>query len=235
MTGARDGRERALQRATIVGVLAAAGWICGGCAAPQGPAPAPVQLQKRPENELARADMIPYRALVRDDFQGVAPPERYRDRPERLAAATCALLVPRERPRFRISQQPDGTFRAELINLRFRAVMDRGCSWWNPESGVAPSYVLEHEQVHFAIVELSARRLNARVRQGEIAVAGAGESIDAAVETAREQYARTLGGSLEDTVRRHAAFDRETSGGENRDAQARWVAQIEEELAASNP
>ena len=43
-------------------------------------------------------------------------------------------------------------------DLRFRAQMDRKCSWWNPKDlGFPQEYILEHEQIHFALCELGAR------------------------------------------------------------------------------
>ena len=36
-------------------------------------------------------------------------------------------------------------------------------AWWNDKiASEQPAYVLEHEQIHFAIFELEARALNAR-------------------------------------------------------------------------
>ena len=54
-----------------------------------------------------------------------------------------------------------GRVRARVHNLAFTAFMDRDCSWWNPQyTGLPHEYILEHEQIHFALFEIAARRLN---------------------------------------------------------------------------
>ncbi len=52
---------------------------------------------------------------------------------------------------------------AVIDRLRFRAEMERDCSWWNPgvRSRDEPR-ILEHEQMHFVLFEIAARHLNQR-------------------------------------------------------------------------
>jgi hypothetical protein len=52
--------------------------------------------------------------------------------------------------------------------------MNRDCSWWNEKATMDAAYVLEHEQIHFALTELGARSLSANAAQ----IAGELERVD---------------------------------------------------------
>jgi hypothetical protein len=118
------------------------------------------------DEEAASGDLIEYRTLTRADFQGPAPTGSAAQHVDKIGALTHALIKHDPGVGFAGKQitSPNGDQRVEgkVQNLRFRAWMDRSRSWWNPKPGMAPeSYVLEHEQIHFAIVEIEARKMNA--------------------------------------------------------------------------
>ena len=105
-------------------------------------------------------------------------------------------------------------------------------TWWNPkpQAPLPAPYVLEHEQIHFALTELHARKLSARVQGLELeAEAGAGQ---AAIQSALEETMQRAGDELVDENTR---FDRDTSGRYEPANQARWRADVEARLAASAP
>ena len=116
------------------------------------------------------SDVVPYGALTRADFKATAPPQPFAANADRLGAATCCYIVvaPGARIMNREVRSPSGPVRysASVSQVRVRAQMDRRCSWWNPKNvGLPQDYILEHEQIHFALCELEARRLNASLRE----------------------------------------------------------------------
>ncbi|HEY8156461.1 MAG TPA: hypothetical protein VII72_20185 [Myxococcota bacterium] len=120
----------------------------------------------------------------------------------------------------------------------FRAVMKPECSFWNEAVGpigtlggvagasVLPGlptaqpewYTLQHEQIHFAIMEVAARRLSAR-----IAEIPASERSAPGIESA---YRLTL----THTEKRHAEFDGDTSGTFDPRKLDLWVRVLETEM-----
>jgi hypothetical protein len=174
-------------------------------------------------------DLIRYRKLERSDFQRKAPPEVYKQGPYEIGAQTCAVM--RTSPDVRISYQstPSGEFEGHVENLHFYAEMDRACSWWNPKSK-DEAYVLQHEQVHFALFEIEVRRMNREARDFV-------EELRVTADTEKEVVAQ-IQAELDDFVKRHNeavfernhAFDEDTSVGRNPKKQQEWFEQIQREL-----
>ncbi len=141
-------------------LLVAACVACGGSlpkyAEPQGGEFDPASIQGK--------DMIAYRELVPEDFLAAEPPEDMRPYAERMGALTCTNVFTFPDPQFVLEQTENG-YVGHYLNLDFVAAMDRECSWWNPKDGSAPrEYVLQHEQVHFALAESAARELNRKAK-----------------------------------------------------------------------
>jgi hypothetical protein len=120
----------------------------------------------------------------------------------------------------------------------FRAVMQPDCSFWNEAVGPIGSlgglagtsiipgmptpqpdwYVLQHEQIHFAIMEVAARRLSA-----SLAEIPAPDRTHSNIESA---YRLTLSHAAE----RHRNFDAATSGTFDPQKLAMWVRLLETEM-----
>jgi hypothetical protein len=120
-------------------------------------------------------------------------------------------------------------YEGSLGHLRFHAVMDRSCSWWNPNAR-HPDYTLQHEQVHFAIREIAARRLNqaAAALVADLHVTEDDEhKVVLALRTRVEQLFNVHNDAA---VSRNRAFDEETSPGPNEERQDRWWRDVQREL-----
>lgn len=181
-------------------------------------------------------DVISYRALKRGDFKGVNPPSDMAPYRDRLGATTCAYIVTTAETQVfvRPVRAPGGSVLYEAIpkDLGFRAQMDRSCSWWNSEqSTLKTDYVLEHEQIHFALFELEARRLNAEVHR----LSGSLKSTDSTLQGARRgvqsRLEHVLSESLRGVLARSHAFDEETSMGYRPEQQKVWLHRVESELS----
>ncbi len=233
----------------------AAGWRDGclalalslqlACAAGSAPAPAAgsgalpefaaPQGRVLPMNASLEGDLIAYRPLTRADFRGGAPPPHLAPHREKLGAATCAYVVASPETRIRVDPVvgEDGAvrFHAAPQRLGFRALMDRDCSWWNTRQKLLPEdYVLEHEQIHFALFELAARRLDAE----SAAIAGSAVATRASPQEAvlevQEALQSELSAALETALERNRRFDEDTSMGFQPARQEEWLRQIRREL-----
>lgn len=141
-------------------------------------------------SDVDLSDVIAYRKLVRADFEAVNPPAAIAPHADKMFAATCAYLITTPDTQLAVQpiQSPDGTtvYRATAHHLRFRAQMDRNCSWWSPrDSDVPDAYILEHEQIHFALFELEVRRLNASIEDIESRIDATGASPDVVAQFAQ--------------------------------------------------
>jgi hypothetical protein len=184
-------------------------------------------------DDVDLSDVISYRKLERADFKGEHPPAKF---DERMAAVTCAYVLP-ELDKLAIDTQPaltsDGEpgYRVTFNNLRYRAVMDRNCSWWNSEvTLLGKDYVLEHEQIHFALFEIAARRWSdAPPLQLKVKA----DSEEAMALSMKTQYERQFQTRRDSLLAENHKFDEETSIGYFPEQQKRWLNLIRSALSSS--
>lgn len=228
-------------RARVRSLLAALACLwtgCGGTSAglPEFAAPTGRVLDRR---EDVPRDMIGYRQLTRDDFQSPQPPPLYEPHRKRLGAATCAYVLSLPETHIEVVEQRsrDGPtlFRAVPIDLGFSARMDRACSWWNSEqTRLPPAYVLEHEQIHFALFEIEARRLDARAQALTVAATVTALTAEEAARRSHERLEAALAKALDDALRRNREFDEDTSMGFQPKRQKVWRERVRAELAGTH-
>jgi hypothetical protein len=186
---------------------------------------------------LDSSDVIGYRELTRADFRGRQAPPEFAQVADRVGAATCGQVRTTPDTAFVIHWRKDSTGSeerhwVEVKKLGFVALMDRRCSWWNDKLAARqPAYVLEHEQIHFALYELGARELNASVADIERDMTR--EGLDEGEVKARAQQA--LNDALTEATRklleRNRSFDQDTSLGYRPDRQRAWLQKVTEELS----
>ena len=165
--------------------------------------------------------MVGYRLLTKDDFQ--ASSSSYVWGNIAHGAEICTFILPTE------DHDRTGAF---------RAVMNPRCSFWNETMGplatlgglagasVVPGlptqqpdwYILQHEQIHFAIMEVAALGLSQ-----QIAETPAERRTNAGIEGAYRLV-------LAQTSERHAKFDAATSGTFDPPRLGSWVRALEKEM-----
>ena len=99
-----------------------------------------------------------------------------------------------------------------LSQLTFEAIFDPECSWWNPKIAKSKEkYVLQHEQIHFALVELAARKLTRKAAyevKDYLAIGNSSEEI-------REQVTKKLKNmmleAMQESIGEQTDFDKDTS------------------------
>jgi hypothetical protein len=172
--------------------------------------------------------LIPYRPLTRADFKAEAPRPEVAKHAKNFGAYTCVLLPARiEREMDVAYDAAAGTYVATLADVEYVAVMAPNCSWWNESnSSLPPEYVLQHEQIHFMLAEIQARRVVAKVRnmQGSAtshveATLKLQEQLDSAVRDATPAFLAAANRFDDDTSARYAPTK-----------QAEWLAYAEAEL-----
>jgi hypothetical protein len=187
--------------------------------------------------KLDSTDLIGYRLLTRADFRGTHAPPEFMPVAERVGAATCGQVRTTSDTEFFVKwrqETPTSERRhwVEVKKLTFMALMDRRCSWWNEKAASrAPAYVLQHEQVHFALYELGARKLNASVQDITRNMGGDGESQAAVEAHAKRALNDALQHATDDLLERNRDFDEDTSLGYRPDRQRAWLQRVTQELA----
>ena len=187
------------------------------------------------ESEFQGGDLIRYRTLTRGDFRGRAPTGPAADHVDKVGAQTFALV--KHDPGVGFSgKQTTGKGKKRIVgkiqNLHFRAWMDRSRSWWNPKASDTPeSYVLQHEQIHFALVELEAVTMNAegadlmqKTFEGDDE-----KELQADIEEAINTIVRE---GMERLLETNRDFDEETSARHDPKKQNAWWQRVQRQLAA---
>jgi hypothetical protein len=179
-------------------------------------------------------DAIRYRALTRADFKAQNPPGKIKHGEYELGAQTCGVLLnsPENRSVLTKTTEPNGKVHCtgRFKVLRFRALMDRSCSWWNPNNQ-KPEYTLQHEQIHFALHEIAARRLNQRARELVNTTEINSDDCDEVAAKLTAITSDLLDSEAQDALERNEDFDSETSLGHDAKRQAKWWNTVQRELA----
>jgi hypothetical protein len=188
-------------------------------------------------SEIDLSDVIGYRPLTRDDFKGPKAPLASAEDSKKLGAQLLAnILPPAEMEilvRWTEREKGDATYEARLKQApRYTAVMNRKYSWWNPRSTNPEDYQLQHEQIHFALAEISARRLNAAGPELLQKIQATGSSAEAVQEDVKQQVNQVLRDETARLTERNHAFDLDTSVAMNPKKQAEWLRIAESELEA---
>jgi hypothetical protein len=187
--------------------------------------------------DLDSTDVIGYRLLSRADFRGTQAPPEFAQVAGRVGAATCGQVRTTSDTVFLINwRQASPTSErqhwVEVKKLGFMALMDRRCSWWNDQTASrAPGYVLQHEQIHFALYELGARKLNASAEAIKQSMMNEGPSQEAVQLRAQRALNDALVKATEELLERNREFDEDTSLGFRPDRQRAWLNRVNEELA----
>jgi hypothetical protein len=184
-------------------------------------------------------DTIPYRRIESDDFHGTSAPAGNRGEAH-VVASICAGLAFAPDARLVVerveSHDALPVYEARLQQLGFEARMDRDCSYWNAEdSGYSEAYVLQHEQLHFAFVEIRARRLSGQAAEIEEDIYGRAHNPEAAIEQVREELFSLLKSENSELDERHGDLDSHTSGWYFPQLLNGWTEKVSDELRETAP
>lgn len=187
-----------------------------------------------PADRTISGDTFTYRELTRADFQATSVPDRLSKHKKRLNAHTTVSIRPVFGAKYIVSKGMIGEqqlFHGRVENLAFEAVMIPEQSWWNPAVGSKRrDYVLQHEQIHFALMELAAKQLTLKVKEDPFLVSVYGNSVIDVKRDLSEELGRLLEETQRLSLESHTDFDEDTSMRHNPDIQQEWYDDVLAEL-----
>lgn len=173
----------------------------------------------------------PGRKLTWDDYRGPIG-QNGQDIDAETSAGFNLNWQPRSNPCRSIS---GNTFECtvKIESFTVQTVMDQNKSWVKPN--VKSSYLLDHEQLHFNIVELYARKMrnqmNGLVGQTETAQADGLQAAEYEAAKRLNVKFNTIFDAISQEVHAvQATYDNDTSHGLNHDAQTQWDQKIHQQL-----
>ena len=213
-------------------VLALSLALIPGCA--QLPEYARPRMVEAEELQKTLATGFVYRELTPEDFRAASLSEQLSEHAERINAHAATHVRLTADSSFRITSGDlygRSYFFGSIERLGFEAVMLPDQSWWNPKMPpTMRGYVLQHEQIHFALTELAARTLASESQKwaSEVLV------IRPTPQEVRAELARQIkdriNAAMEANLKRQAEFDEDTSLFFNPRRQQGWSWAVEDEL-----
>lgn len=175
-----------------------------------------------------------HRRLTIADFQADSLPEKDTRYSRHIQARSCIGIVPVKNTGLRIhrgSVANRTVYVGRFTDIAFQAVFDPQCSWWNPRvSQKRKSYVLQHEQIHFDLAELGARRLNrlySSKLQKYLAFGNSPREVRAQLAGEAQRFLRK---GVDKQMQTHTDFDEQTSLYFDPQAQQVWFERVRREL-----
>ncbi len=176
-----------------------------------------------------------YRPLTVEDFKAPSLSSPYEAYNDHINAHSCISIRPSETSQVRITQGVYGGkmfFVGSFPEVRFEAVFVPACSWWNPEvPGNRRAYVLQHEQIHFALAELAARQLTRDAREGLNNFLAVDATYQAVRDELRAKMEALTRAAMEASFAEHTDFDEDTSLYYDPRAQRWWLEEVGARLA----
>lgn len=177
-----------------------------------------------------------YRKLTISDFQARSLLSGKQKYSSHLYAQSCLSIVPSSDFQVRISKAyfSDQNFYAgSFVHISFQALFLPDCSWWSPRiPAKRQAYVLQHEQIHFALAELTSRKLTRKARKelnGYVAFGTSYHEVNMALTAKVKKLAHQV---MKAGLKMQTAFDEDTSGFYQPKSQQLWLKKVIRRLAA---
>lgn len=175
-----------------------------------------------------------YRLLTKDDFQARSLPEGFTQYSGRINARSCLSVRSTEHTQMRIaasSYSGNDFYIGSIEKIDYEAVFKPSCSWWNQQiPRQREPYVLEHEQIHFALLELAARQLSQTSEQKFSSYIAIGNSVDEVKGQLLEKVQEIGQGVMRANLKVQTSFDEATSLYYDPASQKEWYADVMERL-----
>jgi hypothetical protein len=192
------------------------------------------RLVQTAEPEKALASAFPYRGLTPGDFRAASLSEDQLAHGDRIKAHAAIMMRVTPDSRFKITNGDffgQRYFFGRIEHLAFEAVMLPDRSYWSPS--ITPDmrgYVLQHEQIHFALTEIEARQLTRDTQKWASEVMVIQPTPQAVRTELFRQVKEKINAAMEANLKRQAKFDEDTSLSFNPRWQQWWFETVEKEL-----
>jgi hypothetical protein len=187
--------------------------------------------------EKIPGDIVRHRQLQREDFRademsqlptGVLDADI---EPGAHVAVSLACVTT-----IRVVETGPDAFEARLEGLRFVALLNRDKSWWNEEGDhISEEWTLRHEQVHFDLAEVEARRLTREAGEVTSRLIGRGTAPEAAAIALQQLWDAHFEQLKTAFLEMEMRYDRETRHGRNLSKQTEWFARAKRGLSGPQP
>jgi len=200
------------------------------------------QLPEYAKPRIIQIDEIPnfsptgftYRRLTPDDFRATSLPENLSMHGERINAQSAIQIHMTADSSFSITRWPffdQINYTGSITHLAFEAVMIPSNSWRNPKiKAEMTGYVLQHEQIHFALTELAARKLTTEAQKWASNLLVIRQTPQEVNSEIVQQIKDMINSAMEANQKRHEEFDKDTSLFYSPSWQAWWLETVQEEL-----
>lgn len=185
-------------------------------------------------NFTKTGEEVTYRNLTIEDFKASELPDYRRAYSNRLHAHTSVRIRPSSRTKFNIGSNfafNQKVYYGKVKNLEFEAVMLPEHSWWNPKvPQKKKQYVLQHEQIHFGLMEVLARQMTKKAKQNSDDIVIFGSSVKEVRDGLVKKIEEKIESNYQRIVAQHTAFDKDTSMFFDPDSQQKWYDKMVTEL-----
>jgi hypothetical protein len=175
-----------------------------------------------------------YRLLEMNDFQAKSLPADYHKHSRNIGALSCISIRPSRSAKITIVQSyfQDMLFYGGTISqLKFEAIFVPDCSWWNKKiARNKEEYVLQHEQIHFALAELAARKLTDEAGYEVKNYLAIGNTYDQIREEIMGKLKSMVRDTMELSLEDHTDFDEDTSIFHDTQVQQKWLEDVHARL-----
>jgi len=211
--------------------------LAAGCAQlPEYARPRVVDVEDR---QVSLEQAFTYRAVTVDDFQAQALPEDLVSHAQNIAAHACCRIRTTKDTRYKITRgylNEQIHYFGSIQSAGFEALMIPECSWLNPDLDEDKlEYVMQHEQIHFALMELAARKLNREAKEEFKHFIAIQSTRNAARDEVAAKIKDMVRSANEAVLIEHTAFDEETSLYFDPESQQRWFERVEKQLFLTPP
>ena len=204
-----------------------------GCA--QLPQYAVPKLRESYDKQVSFEDEFTYRPLKVEDFKAQSLPENLSAHVKSINAHACIRVRPTADSKISVGSeyyQGKRVYFGHITHIAFEATMSPNCSWWNPNiPSERTAYVLQHEQIHFAITEIAARKLTQKARTLIKDFIVIQNSVHEARAEITNKISTITREAMTEALKQHTAFDEDTSLLLNIPKAHRWwLKEVEEQL-----
>jgi hypothetical protein len=177
--------------------------------------------------------------LTVGDFQAQSLPENLVSHTQNIAAHACCRIRTTKNARYKITRgylNQQIHYFGTIKHVAFEAVMVPACSWLNPSVAEEKlDYVLQHEQIHFALMEIAARKLTRKAKGEAKNFLAIQSTCNAAQSDIAAMIKDLVRSTSEAVLKEHTAFDEDTSLFFDPESQLLWLERVEEQLLETTP
>ena len=193
-------------------------------------------IEETNSNHVSLKQGFTYRKLTVNDFRDPSLPEHLSEHVKHFNARSRIQIRPSKNSKFIINSSYSNYYDqiiwfGRIQSIAFEAVMLPDYSWWNPAvSREKTAYVLQHEQIHFALMELAAQNLTQQAQVDIDAILVVDSSRQGAHGQLMEKITDLIQAGNDEIIKEHTAFDEDTSLYNDPEKQQWWFDRVNDQL-----